>query len=350
MTSKKNQTIVLAGDIGGTKTNLGIFLKGKRRPLLKVIETYSSREAHNLENIIERFLERHQASITGACFGIAGPVVNGRCKTTNLPWDVSEVRIKGRFGWEHVRLINDLTATALAIPLLSSREFLSLNGARIQRGRNGKNLGLVAPGTGLGQALLIYQNGHYIPVSSEGGHADFSPNTKAEVKLWEYLCERFGHVSIERVLSGAGLLNIYSWMKDTSRYREPAWLNNKIKAMDPAKAITHTALEDRHPLCVESLDMFVSILGAVCGNLALTALTTGGVYLGGGIPPRIRPRLKGGLFMEAFTNKGRFKDFMARIPVRVILNDKAALIGAAHCAASASEERSPHSQNNHSLY
>jgi len=339
MTSKKDQTIVLAGDIGGTKTSLGIFLKGKTRPLLKVIETYSSPKARNLENIITRFLQRHQAPITCACFGIAGPVVNGRCKTTNLPWDVSEVRIKGRFGWERVRLINDLTATAMAIPLLSSREFLSLNGARIQRGRKGQNLGLVAPGTGLGQALLIYQDDHYIPVSSEGGHADFSPNTKAEVKLWAYLCERFGHVSIERVLSGAGLLNIYSWMRDTNRYREPVWLKNKIKTMDPPKAITQTALQDGHPLCVESLNMFVSILGAVCGNLALTALTTGGVYLGGGIPPKILSRLKEGLFMESFTNKGRFRDFMARIPVRVILNDKAPLIGAAHCAASAFGER-----------
>jgi glucokinase len=347
MTPTKDQTFVLAGDVGGTKTNLGFFLKGKGRPLLKVIETYSSREANNLESIIERFLERHPASITSACFGIAGPVVNGLCKTTNLPWDVSEVRLRDRFKWEHVRLLNDLTATALAVPLLDRRKFFTLNKARMQKGQERKPLGLVAPGTGLGQALLIFKNGRYIPISSEGGHADFSPNTEAEVRLWKYLYKRFGHVSIERVLSGSGLLNIYSWIKETGRHREPAWLNKKIKAMDPATAITESALEDKHPLCVESLNMFVSILGAVSGNLALIALTTGGVYLGGGIPPRILPKLREGLFMAAFVNKGRFKAFMGKIPVRVILDDKAALIGAAHCAASVCEEKSPHTQNNH---
>jgi len=226
MKQAKNKSLVLAGDIGGTKTNLGLFLMGKKRPLLKVMETYSSRNAPDLESMVERFLEKHQASIVGACFGIAGPVVNGQCKTTNLPWNVSEAQIKRLFRWKHVRLINDLTAMALAIPLLKGNEFFSLNRVRA---RKEKNIGLIAPGTGLGEALLIFQNGKYIPVSSEGGHVDFAPNSRTEVRLWEHLHRRFGHVSIERLLSGPGLINIYSWLKDTGRYSEPAWLKRKSK-------------------------------------------------------------------------------------------------------------------------
>lgn len=331
----ENSALVLAGDIGGTKTNLGLFLKGKRRPRLKVIETYPSRDAPNLESIIDRFLKKHQFSMTNACFGIAGPVVNGRCKTTNLPWIVSEVRIKKRFKWEHVRLINDLTATAKGIPFLNSRELFPLNKARA---RKRQNIGLVAPGTGLGEALLIYREGCYIPVSSEGGHADFSPNNKDEVNLWQHLHHRFGHVSIERVLSGSGLANIYSWLKESGRYKEPIWLSKKIKEMDPARVITEAAMNNRNSLCIKSLNMFVSILGAVAGNLALTATASGGIYLGGGIPPKILPKLKDGLFMKAFTNKGRFQDFLEKIAVRVILNDRAALLGAAYCALKGTEQ------------
>lgn len=329
MTDANNHTAVLAGDIGGTKTNLGIYLKGKRRPLLKTVETYSSQEAPNLEHIIDTFLMRHKVAIASGCFGVAGPVVNGRCKITNLPWDISEARIRRHFKWEHVRLINDLAATARAIPLLNSREFLSLNRARA---RKEENLALVAPGTGLGQALLIFQDGKYVPVSSEGGHVDFSPNNEAEVRLWRYLHERYGHVSIERVVSGLGLRNIYSWLKDSGQYREPEWLTKRLKEIDPARAISEAAINDREPLCVATLDMFASTFGAVSGNLALTGMTTGGVYLGGGISPKIVPKLKEGIFMKAFQDKGRFKGLLEKIPVRVVLNERAALLGAGHLA------------------
>ena len=329
MSGSKDKPLVLSGDIGGTKTNLGLFSRGKRRPVAKVIETYPSREAPHLESIIEQFLYKHGAPIRSACFGIAGPVINGRSQTTNLPWDVSEVKIKKRFKWAQVGLINDLTATAYAVPLLISRELFSLNNAKA---RKKQNLALVAPGTGMGKALLIFAEGQYIPVASEGGHADCSPNNEAEIELWRYLSHRFGHVSIERVLSGPGLVNIYSWLKDSERFSEPDWLVRKMEEIDPARAIAEAALTEKHPLCVASLNAFVSILGAVAGNLALTAMTTGGVYLGGGIPPKILPKLEEPLFMKAFTNKGRFKEFLERIPVRVILNDKAALLGAAHCA------------------
>jgi glucokinase len=329
MTTSKDKTFVLAGDIGGTKTNLGLFVKGKVRPVPKVIETFSSQNALDLEHIVQQFLEIHPVPVTHACFGIAGPVIKGKSKTTNLPWSISEDRIKKKFDFHHVRLVNDLTATAMAIPLLSEDELYPLNQAASIKEQN---LALIAPGTGLGQAMLIYQNNRYLPVPSEGGHADFAPNNEAEMKLWRYLHQHYGHVSIERVVSGSGLVNIYNWLKDSGRFNEPEWLKQKLKEMDPAKAITEAALASKDPGCVETLNMFVSIFGAAAGNLALTGITTGGVYLGGGIPPKILSKLKEDIFMEAFTNKGRFKGFLEKIPVKVVLNDKAALIGAAYCA------------------
>jgi glucokinase len=293
------------------------------------METYVSRHAPNLEHIIGRFLDKHKAKIASACFGVAGPVQGGRSKTTNLPWTISENSIKKRFKWKHVTLINDLKATAYAIPLLTNRELHALNKAK---GGKGHNLGLVAPGTGLGMALLIWMENNYLPVASEGGHADFGPNDLMQAELWAYLYKRWGHVSVERVLSGSGLFNIYSWLRDSGRHTEPSWLAKKIKEMDPAKAISEATSDRKDPLCEEALDIFVSIFGAVAGNLALTGMTAGGVYLGGGIPPKILPKLEEDTFIQAFTNKGRFKHLMEKIPVRVILNDRAALLGAAHCA------------------
>jgi glucokinase len=329
MTRFKEKTMILAGDIGGTKTNLGLFTPGRMRPLPKVMKTFSSTNAPDLETIIRQFLEIHPASVTHACFGIAGPVINGMSKTTNLPWNVSEVRIQEQFSFNHVRLLNDLTATAMAIPLLNSDEFFPLNQAEPIKDRN---LALIAPGTGLGIAMLIYQNNRYVPISSEGGHADFAPNNETENELWRYLHRRYGHVSIERVVSGPGLVNIYKWLKDSDRLNETDGLRQKLKEMDPAKIITEAALANKNEGCVKALNMFVSIFGAVAGNLALTGMTTGGVYLGGGIPPKILSKLKESIFLKAFTNKGRFKELLENIPVNVILNDKAALIGAAHCA------------------
>jgi glucokinase len=326
----KKEKKILAGDIGGTKTNLGLFVRGEGRPSPITVESYPSGESSNLEQMIERFLEsRNLSDIASACFGIAGPVINGRCKTTNLPWEVSEVRLRKKFKWAEARLLNDLAATALSIPLLSRAEWASLNRGKRQEGGN---LALVAPGTGLGQSLLIFHQGRYAPVPSEGGHVDFAPQTEAQVELWRFLKEKYGHVSVERVVSGPGLVDIYSWLKGSGRYEEPSWLKELFKEEDPARAITDCALDGKHPLCVETLDSFVSILGSVAGNLALTGLTMGGVYLGGGIPPKILPALESGRFLEAFLDKGRFSDLLSKIPIRVILNERAALLGAAECA------------------
>jgi glucokinase len=334
MTVQKRNAVVLAGDIGGTKTNIGLFVRGKKRPEALVIESFASRDALHLENLVDRFLKSHPAALSSACFGIAGPVINGWCKTTNLPWLVSETLLQRRFHWRHIRLLNDLAATAVAVPLLRRSERVSLNkGIMRKKG----NLALLSPGTGVGQAMLAYQDEDYVPLSSEGGHVSFSPTTEEEVELWRYLRKKFGHVSVERVLSGPGLVNIYSWLRDSGRFKEPPWLNVLMKQGDSARLISENALRKRQGLCAESLRLYVSMLGSVAGNLALTSMAVGGVYLGGGIPPKILPALKQGVFLKSFIAKGRFSDFLSGIPVHVILNDKAALLGAAQSAFKALE-------------
>jgi glucokinase len=298
----------------------------------EVIETYPSGEAPNLSSIVEKFIGMHPVSISSACFGVAGPVKNGRCKTTNLPWDISERKLKNRFGWDKVCLINDLTATSYAVPFLTGRELFSLNRGKKSKGGS---IGLIAPGTGLGMALMVWRDGKYIPMPSEGGHTDFAPQNEAEVALWHYLHVRLGHVSVERVLSGPGLFITYCWLKFTGQGSEPTWLADRMNEDDPSKVISKAALVEKEPLCVKTLDLFVSILGATAGNLALTGLTRGGIYIGGGIAPKILPKLGEDLFIKAFVDKGRFTGLLQSIPVRVILNDKAALLGAAHGALTA---------------
>jgi glucokinase len=331
MNEKSKMNTVMAGDIGGTKTRLGLFKSQPGRPVLKTMETYSSQEYKSLEQIIEDFLDRNPVEIESACFGVAGPVINGRCKVTNLPWIISETRIRQRFRFARTKLVNDLAATARAIPVLVSRELYALNKVRLKKG---SNIGLVAPGTGLGQALLISRNGEEaIPVSSEGGHVDFAPTHEAEMELWRFLHRQYGHVSVERVISGTGLRNIYSWLKHSGRYKEPAWLRQKLHNLDQARVISETAIMRKTPICVKTMELYVSILGAVSGNLALIALTNGGIYLGGGIPPKIIPILQSGLFMKSFVDKGRFRSILEKVPVRVILNNQAALLGAAKYAA-----------------
>lgn len=321
--------MVLAGDIGGTKANLGLFVRGKGRPEVVWLQSYPSRKRLNLETIVGEFLKGHPSEVAGACFGIAGPVLNGRCKTTNLPWEVSEKQLKKAFQWQKVRLLNDLTATALSLALLTPSEVAVLNKGRPQKGGN---LAIVAPGTGLGQAVVLFHEGKALPSPSEGGHVDFAPTSEPEVALWRRLQGKFGHASVERIVSGPGILELYLWLRDSGRFQEPAWLKERLDKEDPAKVIAECALKKEHALCVESLNHFVRILGAVAGNLALTALATGGVYLSGGIPPKVLPALKMGLFMRAFSDKGRFQALLSKIPVKVILNQRAAMLGAAEQA------------------
>ena len=326
MTKSVKEEYILAGDIGGTKTNLGIFVRGKRRPLLKRFNSYPSREYKGLEDIIKLFLIKNPFKIEKACFGIAGPVENGRCKTTNFPWEVYASGIKKSFRLKDVRLINDLNAMAASVPYLTRSEIFTVN--RVPPEKNG-NISLIAPGTGLGQALLIYSDSGYIAVPSEGGHVDFAPGNELEAGLLRYLRKEYGHVSIERIISGIGLHNIYKYFRSTGKYNEPGWLSKKITSDDPAKVINDTACEKGQKLCLKTVDSFLSILGAAAGNLALTGLTKGGVYIGGGIPPKMIWRFNQGIFMKAFVNKGRFSGLMEKIPVKIILNGNAALLGAA---------------------
>ena len=325
----EDEKAILAGDIGGTKTHLSLNIidAGGSRPLATV--TYPSQKVSGLEEMISDILMRHEVSVSAACFGIACPVVGGACSPTNLSWSVSEESLRHQFGWQKIQILNDLATTAIAAPRLDAADLTTLNPGEPQ---TGGNTVLIAPGTGLGQALLLADQGGYRPMASEGGHADFAPNDESELELWRFLHRRFGHVSIERVLSGQGLVNIFEWLR-SSDDRKPS--NAVLQAMDvedPAAVITRYANNDDDALCWEALQRFCRILGAVAANLALTGMATGGVYLGGGIPPKILPALKTAAFMEGFTAKGRFSNFMAAIPVQVICEDRAALLGAVHRA------------------
>ncbi len=325
---KHESPYLLAGDVGGTKTVLGLFRADAGRLQAVAEKTYDSRAAGGLEELAEDLLNRHPASVAAACFGIAGPVAAGAVRLTNLGWHISEKDLRERFGWHRVRLINDLAATGLAVLWLSERERYVLKGACADREGT---IALVAPGTGLGQALLVRESGRLLPVASEGGHVDFAPTDETEIRLWRFLRRRYGHVSVERVLSGPGLVLIHEWLI-RERPGDAGDSDQTAEGEDPAAAIAQRAMDGSDGLCREALLRFCGILGAVAGNLALTGLATGGVYLGGGIPPKILPILKESDFIARFTAKGRFSDFLSAVPVWVIQNDRAALMGAARCA------------------
>jgi glucokinase len=321
--------MLLAGDIGGTKTNLAIFSSetGPRAPLAEA--TFPSARYAGLEGIVREFLSRTGLKVERASFGVAGPVVAGRIVLSNLSWVVEEAQLQQALNLSSVRLLNDLEAIAHAVPFLEPEDLHTLNEGEPAPGGA---ITIVAPGTGLGEAFLTWDGSHYRAHASEGGHADFAPVNPFEVGLLRYLEGRFGHVSYERVCSGRGLPNIYAYLKDSGHADEPAWLVEQLAAAnDPTPAIVNAALDGEKPceLCAATLGAFVSILGAKAGNLALKVLATGSVYLGGGIPPRILPALEQGRFMETFRRKGRMSDLMSRTPVHVILNPKVALLGAA---------------------
>jgi glucokinase len=321
--------MLLAGDIGGTKTNLAVYSPevGLRAPLIEA--TFPSTDYGSLEALVGDFLSQTGVKVERASFGVAGPVVAGQAKITNLPWVMDEVQLREALGLSSVRLLNDLSAIGHAIPWLEPADVHTLNEGQA---RAGGAIAIVAPGTGLGEAFLTWDGARYQSHASEGGHADWAPSDQLQLGLLRYLMERFGHVSVERVCSGRGIPNIYAYLKDSGHAEEPAWLAKELaQASDPTPIIAKAALNsDRScALCVSTLDVFVQILGAEAGNLALGVMATGGVYLGGGIPPRILPLLEDGRFLDAFRQKGRFADMLSRIPIRVILNPKSALLGAA---------------------
>jgi glucokinase len=326
--------MVLAGDIGGTNTRLAFF-EGTPDHLTPVaLEVFPNRGHKGLEEIVARFVANHKVKAGAACFGIAGAVRDGYVETTNLPWTVSAKKIAGELRVEDVQLVNDLEANAHGIALLAESDFVVLNPGLPCPGGN---RALISAGTGLGEAgLLAEADGSYRPFPSEGGHVDFAPRNDHEIELLRYLMGRFEHVSYERVLSGPGLHNLYQFLRDTRRGEEPAWLKDEIAhGDDPSAAIAKSALAGTSAMAVQALDMFVSIYGAEAGNLALKVVATGGTFIGGGIAPKILPKLNSPTFMQAFQDKGRVSSLLKDTAVRVITNDKTALFGAGRVAAMA---------------
>ncbi len=328
--------MLLAGDIGGTKTILAVYSAqiGLREPLWRGV--YASADFPTFEALLESFSAECALPIERASFGVAGPVIGGRVAVTNLPWELDERALAENLRVSLVCLLNDLESIAYSVPLLQPHDLETLNAGRPEpRGA----MAVIAPGTGLGEAYLTWHEDAYRPHPSEGGHTDFGPNTPLELELLGYLLSRMGHVSYEKVCSGRGIPNLYAFLRDTGRYEVPAQLAEQIAATDdPTPVIVNRALGDEPcALCRAVLDLFVGVLAAEASNLALTVLSTGGLYLGGGIPPRIVGLLRRPAFLRAFRRKGRMERLLADMPVHVILNPEAALLGAAACGLAADE-------------
>jgi len=319
--------MILAGDIGGTKTLLGIFTaeQGGTQPIRQ--RSFPSQQYTSLELIIEEFLADGPERPTTGTFAVAGPVQRGAARITNLPWFVDAAAIRERFHFDLIHLLNDVQGTAAAVPYLGP-EYLSTLRAGVAD-PNGA-IAVIAPGTGLGEAFLTWNGQRYVAHPTEGGHASFAPGSQDEVQLLNYLYPRFGHISYERVCSGIGIPNLYDFQRSTNRFDEPEWLKTQLAAVtDPTPIIVNTALNRQADICVATLDLFVRILASEVGNMAVKVLATGGIFLGGGIPPRILSRLQQSDFVEATTQKGRFKRLLETMPLHVILDPQVTLHGAA---------------------
>ncbi len=340
--------MILAGDVGGTKIHLALynFESGQLRSVRD--QKFPAHEFSSLDDVVNRFLSgdgntsaAHRADIIAACFGVPGPVRDGRLKLTNLPWILDCRELSKTLSIQHIFLINDLEANGYGIPELTPENIFTLHaGDDPAIG----NRGLIAAGTGLGQALLIWDGKQHRPIASEGGHCDFAARTTREVALLEYLHDKFnGRVSWERVVSGLGIKNVYEFLRDVEKIDEPQWLRHRMQAEDPNAVIGQCAEDGSSSLCFETMKTFVSAYGAETGNLALKVLAIGGMYLGGGIAPKSVKTLQTGFFMQAFLDKGRLSPLLQSIPVRVILDDTCALLGAAAYAEARAAELTGHS-------
>jgi glucokinase len=329
--------MILAGDVGGTKVHLAFYDFTQGKLTYKRENRYPAREYAGLEAIVHDFLGGEKPS--AACFGVPGPVRDGRLRLTNLPWTLDSRELSRNLGIEHVFLINDLEANGYGIAELQGDQIFTMSaGDPSQIG----NRALIAAGTGLGEGLLTWNGRIHIPYPSEGGHADYAPRNEDEIDLLRFLKQKYnGRISWERVISGMGMTNIYEFLRDVRGMEVPNWLAEKMgAAQDGNSVITEMALSGKSEICVRTLDMFVSAYGAEAGNLALKILSVGGLYIGGGIAPRILEKLKDGTFMKAFTDKGRLSQLLINMPVRVILESRAAVMGAAAFAEARAAELS----------
>ena len=321
---------ILAGDVGGTKTDLGLFKYSAGTLELVREHRYATAKFESLEAVCAEFLGA-SATVNAACLGVPGPIIDGRAHATNVPWELSSAALSRVLKGVPVRLLNDLAAIAYGMVNLKPAEFVVLHRAENPPAHG--NIAVIAAGTGLGESSLVWEGDRYYAVASEGGHSDFAPHDAEQIELLRSLAAEFGHVSYERVLSGPGLWNIYKFLRRESHADEPAWLSAQIAAGDASAAVSEAAIAGRDPVCVHALTMFCDIYGSEAANLALKVLALGGVYLGGGIAPKILPMLTNGTFVRGFLAKGRLNEILKRIEVRVSLNPSAGLLGAAHVAA-----------------
>jgi glucokinase len=321
------EATILAGDVGGTSTRLALFAPGSVAPV--GLAKFASEEHAGLEEMVAAFLSAHAVPVSAAAFGVAGPVVGGRTETVNLAWPVDATSLAAAMGLPRVWLLNDLEANAWGIGALAPQDLSTL-----QAGASGAggNRAVISAGTGLGQAGIYRdERGDHV-FATEGGHVDFAPANETQAELLAFLRAELGHVSWERVCSGMGLINIERFLRARSGASEPAWLVEARDGGDAAAAIARAAMDGADAVAGEALDMLVDLYGAQAGNLALTVMATGGIYVGGGIAPKILPRIRDGRFIRAFTDKGRFGRLLQRVPVYVVLNDLTALLGAARRA------------------
>jgi len=319
----------LAGDIGGTKTHLALVEVGGVRVKIAHEASYPSRDHSTFEALLGEFLASLDTP-AHAVFGIAGPVRGRVAQITNLPWRIDADALQRQFGFAHCTLLNDLEATAYGLPALGADDLLTLQAGAPDAGGNAA---VIAAGTGLGEAGLFWDGQCHQPFATEGGHASFSPGDELEMSLLRYLQQRHRHISWERVVSGTGLLSLYEFLCLYHRVAAPQWLAEEMRGGDAAAVIAGAALSGRDKICIKTLDWFVRLYGAEAGNLALKVMSKGGLYLGGGIAPKILPLLQEGAFLDAFLNKGRMRPLLEAMPVKVILNERAALFGAALRAA-----------------
>jgi glucokinase len=321
--------MILAGDIGGTNARLAYFQPKNGHFELVSERVFPSREHHELGEIVTRFLDESGTRPEAACFGIAGPVRNGRVETSNLPWVIEQSILAKQIHLPATLLINDLEASAWGIGALTKEDLVTLN---VGGGTIAGNQAVVAPGTGLGEAGLFWDGARHHVFACEGGHTDFAPHGELQIELLRYLMNRFGHVSYERILSGPGLVNVYEFLRDSGCGKESAELAAAMKVSDPAAEISRAALSGTDSLATKALDIWIAVYGAEASNLALKILAVGGLFLAGGITPKILPKLTGPHFMEAFLAKGRLRPLVEAVPVHVVMNEKAGLLGAARCA------------------
>ncbi|HXZ79624.1 MAG TPA: glucokinase [Terriglobales bacterium] len=322
--------MILAGDVGGTHTRLAAFESEGNKLQLAVERIYNSQEHSGLSEIVRDFVKSEGIPVQRACFGVAGPVRAGRSKISNLPWTIDSRELAQQLRLTSVGLINDLEAYAYGIDALESKDFITIHEGSTE---SAGNMAVISAGTGLGEAGLYWDGFRHHPFACEGGHTDFAPRNELEIELLQYLLKKYGRVSFERILSGPGIRNVYDFLRDTRKAEEPAWLREQLaESHDSPALISQLAMDKKAPICEQALNVFVEVYGAETGNCALKFMSLCGIYIGGSIAAKIVSKMQEPTFMEAFLDKGRMRDLLQYMPVKIVLNDDSGILGAARSA------------------